>query len=145
MLALAACSGGGSTSTATTVTTGLGISTTTVPKFSGSASSKYCSVARQFSQVAQANLASDPKTLFQEFDTLASQYLAVVPAVIKADANTLVSAIEQLETAVKAVNYDLTKISPAALAPVQAPMFTAAANRIDAYDSQVCGLTTTST
>jgi hypothetical protein len=146
LMAAAGCGGKSSSTTpTTTATTGGGITTTSVPKFSGSASSRYCGVARQFSQVAGANLSNDPKTLFQEFDSLATQYLAVVPSEIKTDATTVVDAIRQLETAFKAANYDVTKINPASLAPVQDPKFGAATNRIDAYDTQVCGLTTSTT
>jgi hypothetical protein len=149
---VAACGGKGSSSgTATTVppaTTALSatVSTSsTAPSFSGSKNSKYCDLARQFSQTINPNLSSDPKALFQQFDSLSAQYLAVVPSAIKADANAVITAIRQLETAFRTANFDVTKINPADLASVQDPKFTAAANRIDAYDSQVCGITTSTT
>jgi hypothetical protein len=154
VLAVGCSSSKGSSSTATTLTTvtpatpgvtGAAGPSTTTPSFSGSKNSKYCNLARQFSSTLNPNLSGDPKTLFQQFDSLASQYLALVPPEIKGDAQTVIGAIRQLETKIKAVNYDLTKLAPADLAPVQDPKFTASANRIDAYDSQVCGLTTTTT
>jgi hypothetical protein len=150
LVLVAGCASKGKSSTtgttaATTGTTGLGIATTTTPNFSGSKNSKYCTVARQFSSVDVSKLSSDPRALFQTFDSLASQFQSVVPSEIKADADTVINAIKQLETAVKAVNYDFTKVDPKALAPIQDPKFTAATNRIDAYDTQVCGLTTSTT
>jgi hypothetical protein len=150
---VAGCGGkSSSNTTATTIsgataTTGGGApASSTVPSFSGPKNSKYCDLARQFSQTINPNLSSgDPKTLFQQFDALSAQYLAVVPSVIKGDANTVINAIRQLETAFKTANYDVTKIQAADLAPVQDPKFTVSANRINAYDSQVCGITTSTT
>jgi hypothetical protein len=138
MVLLTACGGGSKKAAATSTTAGT--TTTTIPTFTGSASSQYCVLARQFSTAINPNLSGDPKTLFQQFDTFATQFVALVPAPIKADAGTVVSALRQLETAFQAVNYDATKINAAALAPLQSPAFTAATYRIDAYDTQVCGI-----
>jgi hypothetical protein len=102
-------------------------------------------LARQLSQSFNPNLSADPKALFQQFDALSAQYLAAVPPEIKDAANTVVGTLRQLETSFRAVNFDVTKLKATDLAPVQDPNFTAAGQRIDAYDGQVCGLTTTPT
>jgi hypothetical protein len=143
---LAGCSSkaspGGS---ATPTTAGSAGGSTTVPFFTGSANSAYCSLARQFGQTLNPNTSSDPKVLFQQFDSLSSQLLITVPSPIKDDATTVVNALKQLETAFRAANFDATKIKPTDLAPVEDPKFTDATTRIDAYDSQVCGITTSTT
>jgi hypothetical protein len=149
-LVLAGCGGKGSSSTATTAanpTTTVGAGSTTTPSFTGSKSSKYCELARQLPSPATADLtdAAKMKALFQQFDTFAAQFLAVVPAAIKTDADTVVNGLKQLETSLKAVNYDVTKVDPSALSSLTDPNFIAATDRIDAYDSQVCGISTTST
>lgn len=149
-LVLAGCGGKGSSSTATTAaspTTTVPGGSTTTPSFTGSKSSKYCELARQLPSAATADLsdAAKMKALFQQFDTFAAQFLAVVPAAIKTDADTVVNGLKQLETSLKAVNYDVTKVDPNALSSLTDPNFIAATDRIDAYDSQVCGINTTST
>jgi hypothetical protein len=148
-LVLAACGSSKSSTTATTAattaTTGLGITSTTTPNFSGSKNSKFCDVARQFSEIDVSKLGGDLKPLFAKFDSLGPQLVSSAPSDIKADANTVVVAITQLETAFKAVNYDATKLDPASVALVQDPKFSASISRIDAYTTQVCGITTSTT
>jgi hypothetical protein len=149
-LVLAGCGGKGSSSTATTAagpTTTVAAGSTTAPSFTGSKTSKYCELARQLPSAATADLsdAAKMKALFQQFDTFAAQFLAVVPPAIKTDADTVVNGLKQLETSLKAVNYDVTKVDPSALSSLTDPKFIAATDRIDAYDSQVCGINTTST
>jgi len=133
------------TTAATTSTTGVGISSTTAPTFSGSQNSSFCNAARQFAGIDVSKVASDPKAFFLQFDQLAGQLVAEAPSEIKADATTVVNAIKQIETAVKAVNYDQTKLDPASLAFLQDPKFTAAGSRIGAYATQVCGISTSTT
>ncbi len=147
----AACSGKGSSTTAGTTTTPSGaapgstFSSTTQPTFSGSTNSKFCVLARQFSTTINGNVAQDPKTLFQEFDAQSAQFLALVPSAIKGDAETVVNALHQLEVSFQAVDYDVTKITPAQLAPLQNPNFASAAAGINTYDAQVCGISPPST
>jgi hypothetical protein len=145
-----ACSGKGSSATVATTTTptaaaGAPDTATTTPSFSGSKNSKFCNLARQFSQSLTPQLASNPKAGFQQFDTYSSQFLAAAPSEIKSDAQTVFTGIRQIEARLTALNYDTTKLTAADLAPLQDPKFTTALNRINAYDTQVCGLTTAST
>jgi hypothetical protein len=109
---------------------------------------KYCNVATQFSQIAIQNVTTDPKTIFQEFDSLASPYLAATPPAIHDDVALVIADVQALEAAAKTTNYDLTalaKSNPGALAPFQTPAFSAAVGRINAYNSQACGLTAVGT
>jgi hypothetical protein len=132
-LLVVACSGTKSASSTTTAP----VTTSTTD----AGHSQYCDLARQFSPALNPDTLNDPKTAFQEFDAVYPQFLAEVPAPIKADAETVVGALKQLEVSFQAVNYDLIKVKPADLAPVEAPSFTAATNAITTYDSQVCGIT----
>jgi hypothetical protein len=150
VLGLAACSGNGSSTTATTAPaiTATGVTTTTTPKFSGSATSNYCNVARQVSQISVQNLSTDPRTIVAQVDAIAGPYLAAAPPAIHDDVVLFIGAIQQLEAAIKAANYDLTKVPASAYTPLQDPKIAAAVARINAYNGQVCQLvaaTTTTT
>ncbi|MDQ1392957.1 MAG: hypothetical protein QOF30_1934 [Acidimicrobiaceae bacterium] len=151
-LVLAGCGGKGSTTSATTkATTAANVTTTvvggstTVPTFSGSKNSRYCELARQLPSASTSDLTdvTKVKALFEQFDAFAAQFLAVVPAPIKSDGETVVSGLKQLEASLKAANYDITKVDPSSLSSLTDPTFIAATDRIDAYDTQVCGITTT--
>ena len=150
---IAGCGGSSSkassTTTAASSTAGTSSSgaeaSTTAPSFVGSANSAYCNLARSFSNSISPNLTNDPKAAFQQFDSVSDKFLSTAPSAIKADAQNVVTALKMVETAFKNVNYDITKIKPTDLTAVQDPKFTDSANRIDAYDSQVCGITTAST
>ncbi len=143
LVLLAGC--GGKKSSSSTTTSVTASAATKVPSFSGSASSKYCGLARQFSQATSPSLSSDPKVLSDQFDALSGQFQSVAPAPIKADVDTVITTIKQLVASFKAANYDVSKINPADMAALQDPKFVAATQRVEAYDAQVCGITTTST
>ena len=127
--------GGGS---ATTVSGGT--ATTKPPSFSGSSNSNYCDTARRIESSQKINPTTDLKTAYQQFDKDASLFISIAPGPIKADARTLVDGVKKFEAALAAVNYDVTKIDPATIASLQDPNFKAAADRVVAYDKQVCGL-----
>lgn len=128
------------TTTTTTATASVG-ATTTVPRFTGSSSSKYCGLARQFAQAITPTLSGDAQQLFQQFDAESGPFVAAAPSAIKSDVQTVVTVVKQLEAEFAAVNYDATKLTPANLAPVEAPSFAAASDRVNDYDVQVCGIT----
>ena len=64
-----------------------------------------------------------------------------IPA-IKADAKTLVDAVKQYENALRGVNYDFTKLTPAQLQAFRDPNVASAGTRVTAYLTQVCHVTT---
>jgi hypothetical protein len=142
MVLLAGCSNKKASSALSTTTT---VSTTT--STSVASNSPYCTLARQFTQTFTANALANPTTAFQQFDALSTQFLAVVPSAIKADAETAIAAVKQVEASFHAVGDVITKLTPADLEPVESPNFTAATNAIVAYDTKVCGIApiTTST
>ena len=126
---------GGTTATASGDT-----ATTKAPSFSGSSNSNYCDTARRIEATAKANPSTDLKSSYQQLDKVAAQFIAIAPSAIKADAQTLIDGLKKLEKALAAANYDFTKVDPSTLAALQDPNFAAAAERISAYDKQVCGL-----
>jgi hypothetical protein len=150
LILVAGCSssksaGSATTTTSTSTASGSAATSSTVPHFSGSASSKYCNLAKQFSQAITPNLSGNAKQLFSEFDTESAPFVSDAPSAIKGDVETVVNVIKQLQTEFQAVNYDATKLTAADLAPVEAPSFSTATTRINDYDVQVCGLTPTTT
>jgi len=118
--------------------------TTKPPSYSGSSSSHYCELGRQVESSSHINPTANLKTSFQNFDKVANEFVSVAPAQIKGDAQTLVAGVKRLETVLQAANYDYTKINPADLQSLSNPQLAAAATRIAAYDSQVCGISSTS-
>lgn len=140
-----ACSSSKSTKTSSDTTAAGGTTgSTKAPHFSGSSTSDYCDLARSFAKVP-ASISSDPKAAFAQFDSLVGRLLKTVPSTIKGDANTLVAGIRTLEDAVKAANYDVKNVNPAALSTLQDPKFMTASDRIDEYDQQVCKIDNTTT
>jgi hypothetical protein len=91
---------------------------------------------------AQPN--TDLKGSFAQFDSEASRFLAAVPSSIRDDAHTVVDGIKQYEQVLQKANFDMSKLNPADLQLLRDPKFEQAAQRIGAYDAQVCGIGTTS-
>lgn len=143
---LAGCSGKGSSTTAPTAATAAGGSTTTTERaFSGSKDSHYCNLARQFPQTVSPTIGNDPKALFAQFDSLSAQFLAAAPSDIKADLASVINTVKPLEAKLKSLNYDYTKLGPTDLTALQEPSFLASLNRINDYNTKVCGVTTSTT
>lgn len=154
-LPLAACGGGSSSaktasagatkSTVSTLAGGqVGATATTAstkpPNFSGNSGSSWCDLDRSLQNSTQLqNAMKDPHTWASQLDSIASSAENKAPGAIKDDVKTVVSALRVLEKALSDANYDFTKVNPAQLSSLNTPNLTAAADRITAYDKQVCG------
>jgi hypothetical protein len=154
---VAACGGGGSTAKTATVAAGCSqgtatpttqssetgsteAPTTAPPKFSGNGSSSWCALDRSFQDSNNfANVTKDPKAWVAQVNDLLPKAEAAAPGAIKADVATLVAGVRTLVKALVDDNYDFTKLTPAQYAALQDPKFTAAGDRVTAYDKQVCG------
>ncbi len=112
---------------------------------SSSSPAKYCDVARSLSQEVKVTASTDFRATFAQFDSFADKFLAAVPTPIKEDANTVISGIRELETALRAVNFDVNKLDVNSLKTLSDPKFTAAGNRLADYNSKNCGITTPTT
>jgi hypothetical protein len=171
VLALAACSssaktGSSTTTTATTASAGAATtaaassdaSTTTDPKFTGAGSAAFCSYVKQINDQetlvttifsTQATPAQ-VKQAWAQLDAVISQLVSSASSEIKADATVLQQAYQQLEAVFVQYGYDSSKVFEASQADPNVasklqvaddPKFTAAADRIEAYNEKICGIT----
>ena len=136
---------------------GSGSADTTAPNFSGSGGEEFCAQAKGFEDTFGSNDAfgqsSDPAQLKDDFskaqDAL-KQLESSAPDEIKADVKTVSEAMSSLISVFESANYDFTKLAedPAALAKLESfdsQEVQDASTRIEAYFSQVCGISTTDT
>lgn len=150
LVALAACSGddGGSlppTSTATSSATDE--TTTTVPEFTGDAGSPFCALVtaaddRPVLDPFEAGLEPQEVELrFRAMQIRFAEFAEVAPSELADDLADLVTALDDLDTALDAAGYDFASLaeSGADLSAFDAPQFFETATRIDAYRTQVCG------
>jgi len=126
---------------------GSGASTTVRPvgtSFTGQNNARFCALARTYSERSTGvNKATTPEQLragVQESRTAISQVASTAPAEIKADAQTLANAFTTLFTELEKANFDPTKVSLTAFAPLQAPDFAQSTTRFQAYLRTVCGI-----
>jgi hypothetical protein len=151
---LGGCSSGGGSKAAspTTVagatTTAAGPTTTVRPvntSFSGQNSAQFCTLAKSYNDqsknVSGASTPAQLRQVTQDGRTAITAAVAAAPAEIKPDVQVLSDAFNALFTELEKVNFDPTKISAAALAPLQAPQFQASTTRFQAYLRSVCGVT----
>jgi hypothetical protein len=132
---VAACGGG-----ASSAKTAAGTTLPAGSKFSGSNSSSWCALDRSFQDSNNfANASKDPKAWVKQVNDLLPKVEAAAPGAIKADVATLVTGVRTLVKAIVDDNYDFTKLTADQGAALQDPKFTAAGDRVTAYDKQVCG------
>jgi hypothetical protein len=145
----AASSGAGDTSS--------GSADTTAPNFSGSGSKEFCAQAKGFQDTFGSSDAfgqsTDPAQLKDDFskaEDALKQLESSAPDEIKADVKTVSESLSSLIAVFESANYDFTKLAqdPAALAKLESfdsQEVQDASTRIEAYFSQVCGISTTDT
>jgi hypothetical protein len=159
----AATTAGGSSATTRPSSATTGGSTggsTTAPSFSGSGDNEFCQRARDLegSDIADAlSGEGDLKATLQTAKSALADLKSSAPAEIKDDVNTLANAFDKLDTFYAKYDYDQAKLLAAAqkdpsvlqeaTSALSDPKFEAAASRVAAYGTQVCGIedsTTTS-
>jgi hypothetical protein len=157
----AATTAGGSSATtraSSATSSGSGGGSTTAPSFSGSGDNEFCRKARAFQGSDLADALSgegDLKGTMQTAKSAIEDLKASAPAEIKGDVSTLADAIDKLDAIYAKYDYDQTKLLAAAqkdpsvvqdvTEAVSDPKFEAAATRLAAYGSQVCGIEDSST
>jgi hypothetical protein len=144
LAAFAACGGDGDTDQ-TAPTTALGdTTTTTTPSFTGAGSEPFCNQARQ----AQEELAgltqagSSPEAMREVFLKAAAALRSLAdaaPPEIKGDVETIAASYDDLQRSLEAAGWDPTKIPGEITGRLTAPDITAASQRLNAYQQQVCG------
>ena len=153
MLVMSGCSSdgkeGASPTTSSPSSTPAPRPTTTVrsvdTSFSGQNSAQFCSLAKtyndRFTSVGTASTPAQLRSATQDGRTAINQAVSAAPAEIKPDVQVLANAFAAMFTELERVNFDPSKVSVAALTPLQAPEFQAATIRFQAYVHGVCGLT----
>ena len=146
LVLLAGCtSGTGGQGASSTSDPGGGPTSTLRPtdtSFSGQGSGEFCTEARAYSErsggldpsATPAKLRADAT----EGQRAIARAVALAPAEIKPDVEVLSAGFTALLAALAGVNYDVTKVTPGMLAPLQAPEFGRATQRFQAYVRDVC-------
>jgi hypothetical protein len=158
-LVVGACGGGGSKKASTTGSTEAGKTATSQASSSG-ANSDFCTRAldyqKRFADTFQKDLAAAATNPAAIKDALKRDYAALkqvesdlasrVPSAIKADVDTVFGVINSLYDSLAKVDFDFTKVvqaNPQLLSSLQDPKFAAAAQRLGAYFTDTCHITTT--
>ena len=150
LVALASCSGDGDTAAPATTaptTSAPGPSTTlrpVAPSFTGQNNPQICALARTYNErsgnVSRATTPDQLRAGVVEARDAINQIATAAPAEIKADAQTLASGFGVLFTELEKANFDPTRVSLTAFAPMQAAEFAQSTTRFQAYMRTVCGI-----
>jgi hypothetical protein len=126
--------------------------TTGAPDFSGDGGGEFCSQAQGFDEVFgdEAFQSNDPADLEDQFNAsqeALAQLEESAPDEIKADVAILADAIGGLIEVFAAADYDFTQLAsdPEAIAQLEAfssAEITDASTRVEAYLTEVCGIST---
>ena len=145
-LALTACGGGSSkekqAAPAASAPSSTAASQPVGTSFTGEGSADYCRLARDYSESSKKfnapNTPDELRQVFQEAQNDIHSALAVAPAEIKADVQTIATGLSSIIKAMEAAGYDVTRLGTTP--PSLPPNFDAASQRIDAYTRDVCHL-----
>ncbi len=148
VLLLTGCSGGEDDAAPTTsAPANTGPTTTVRPvdtSFTGQNSAQFCSLARtyneRFTSVGSNPSPAQLRTVTREGQTAITQAVNAAPAEIKPDVEVLARTFSTLLTELEKVNFEVTRLPPAALQSLQAPEFQASTTRFQAYIRTVCGI-----
>ena len=149
VMALAACtdrSDGNSADATTSSVTAAPSSTTTAPDYSGDPDSAFCALVessddRSVRDPFEPGL--DPPEVQVRFRALQlrfEEYADVTPVELRADIDAVVATFDQLDGVLAGSGYDFDRLAETStdLGAFDDPSFAAAADRISAYQSQVC-------
>jgi hypothetical protein len=122
-------------------------STSTSKALTGNPNSTFCVEAAAEQAQEDKNteaLTGDSPADLQKFEEQSQAELKVfvskAPSQIKSAVQTIADADNTLVNALKAVNYDITKLDSSAISGVDTPAFEAAVTTVDNYLEQVCGI-----
>jgi hypothetical protein len=122
-------------------------STSTSKALTGNPNSTFCVEAAAEQAQEDKNteaLTGDSPADLQKFEEQSQAelkvFVAKAPSQIKSAVQTIADADNTLVNALKAVNYDITKLDSSAISGVDTPAFEAAVTTVDNYLEQVCGI-----
>ena len=114
------------------------------PKFTGQGSAEFCSLARTYTE-RFANVGNSASSSPAQLRAIANEGRAAItqaantaPPEIKADVQLISTTFTALLAELDKVNFDFSKLTPAAVAPLQTPEFGRASQRFQAYTRDVC-------
>lgn len=114
--------------------------------FTGEGSERFCELARTYRQRLDRLGTTDPaqlRELSMEAERAIREMEAAAAPEVRGDVQVVAAASIAFFQALARVNYDLTKMTPEAVAGLQRPEVQAASQRLAAYSENVCGMTTT--
>jgi hypothetical protein len=147
----AGCGGGGSSTKAaprasTTATTATTVVPTSAFSFSGADSARFCEFTRTYYDRFAKLLVGltgradkgELRRVVEELTGATREAVAVAPAEIKADMQTVADAATEVVAALDRADFDSSKVPPDVAARLQAPEVKVARDRVDAYVRKVC-------
>jgi hypothetical protein len=148
LLVLAGCSGGDDDDDAAPTTAAPATAPTTVrpvdTSFTGQNSAQFCGLARtyneRFTSVGTNPTPTQLRTVAREGQTAITQAVSAAPAEIKTDVEVLARTFGALLTELEKVNFEVTRLPPAAVQSLSAPEFQQSTTRFQAYIRSVCGI-----
>ena len=148
LLVLAGCSGGDDDEDAApTTTVAAGTPTTVRPvdtSFTGQNSAEFCGLARtyndRFTEVGANPSPAELRTVTREGQTAINDAVRSAPAEIKPDVEVLARTFTNLLTELERVNFEASRLPPAAIQSLSAPEFQQSTTRFQAYIRSVCGI-----
>ncbi len=151
LLVLAGCRGGGDDEAASTTvaptTAATGPTTTLRPvdtSFTGQDSAQFCSLARTYNErstsLSPNATPAQLRTAVREGQTAITEAVNAAPAEIKPDVQVIANTFGAVLSELERVNYEIARLPPAALQPLQAPEFQQSTTRFEAYLRSVCGV-----
>lgn len=148
LVAFGACSSdkatnGKADAPAATATTARAAATATVDTtFTGRGSEEYCKLSSSYKQAAdQLTPTSDAQVrqLVQDAARDMKAAVAVAPAEIKSDVQTVANSFDALVNGLVSVNFDYTRLPPELIASFMSEELRRASTRVAAYARDVCG------
>jgi hypothetical protein len=112
--------------------------------FSGQNSAQFCSLARtyneRFTSVGANATPAQLRTVAREGQTAISQAVNNAPSEIKRDVEVIANTFGGVLTELEKVNFETSRLPPAALQSLQSPEFQQSTTRFHAYVRTVCGI-----
>jgi hypothetical protein len=147
LAAFGACGGDGDNEETAPTTTLGATSTTTASSFTGAGSEPFCNQARQAQQelAGLTQAGSSPEAMRDVFLAAAAALRSLAeaaPPEIKGDVETIAASYDDLQKSLEAAGWDPTKLPGEITGRLTAPDITAASQRLNAYQQQVCGAPT---
>ena len=114
------------------------------PSFTGQGSAQFCALAKtyndRFTSVGPNPTPAQLRNLMREGQATITEALNAAPEEIKADLQVLANSVTGLQAELERVNFDVSRVPPAALGQLSTPQFQAASTRFQAYTRTVCGV-----